>query len=243
MSRQLLRKLSALGYENLGAVRTRGFGCYLLVDSSNTKLLAIEQLPFGLSWVAIHSELLELGLAPQILSVDSCILLLVENSPLATEQIQGLAVRAAQKARRQLFISGVGFVATEQKTKLEPTALILPAVALIATGLLASFWPQEQIEQTGDPMATELSCGLDMGESEIRKWILDAIDSGELVSDAISHNSDLGQIEIIIRSAIGSVISATANISCQDGRQKELSFRADLSGQGYLVSLGEKLDP
>ena len=82
-----------------------------------------------------------------------------------------------------------------------------------------------------------------MEESEIRNWILSAIDSGEVVSDTISQTSELGQIEIMIRNTIGSTISASGTISCQDGRQKQLSFRADLSGEGYLVTLGEKLNP
>jgi len=243
MFRQLLRKLSALGYEDLGGIHTRGFGCHLLSDARSTKWLAIEQIPFGLSWVAIHSELSKVGLAPNILPIDSSILLLVENSPLAASEIQGLAARAANQARRQLFISGVGFVATEQRTKLEPKALMFPAIALIATALLTSFWPQDQSEQKAEPVVPTLLCVLDMEESEIRSWILSAIDSGEVVSDTISHTSEQGQIEIIIRSTIGSAISASGTISCQDGRQKQLSFRADLSGEGYLVTLGEKLNP
>lgn len=243
MSRQLLRKLSALGYEDLGAIRTRGFSCHLLVDGSKNRWLAIEQLPLGLSWAAIHSELSKIGLAPQVLTVDSSILLLVENSPIATEEIQALFARAANQARRQLFISGVGFVATEQKSKLEPKVLIFPTLALVATAMLATFLTQDNSEQETEQILARPQCVLDLEESEIKKWILDAIDSGDVASDTISHNSELGQIEISIRNTIGSTISANGNISCQDGRQNQLSFRADLSGQGYLVTLSEKLDP
>jgi len=243
MSRQLVRKLSALGYEYRGEIKVAGFGCLKLADGSGKQLLAVLENPFGLSWPAIHSEFRVLGLEVAVLQIDGTVVLVLEASRKAINELEGLAGQIKTKASRQLYISGVGFVATEQKQKLNPKSLILPLTALLSTLLMVVIWPKGESLPLSTENEKSASCALDLSPKGQSSWILEKLNSDSKTGDVLSHSSELGQLELQIVQALGTAISATGTISCSDGRKQAISFRADLSGKGFLIPLGQKLDP
>jgi hypothetical protein len=238
------RLLAAKGIVLEKAIALRALTVFLAKDQARNSLLVFRGKLSGPSWPAIAEQLEQAGIEYSLVEVGKPWLVIADN-PSTREELQDLAIRAREHARDQILVPDVGFVSAGKNKRFEPRVLIGPAlVALmsLAFALVPAASPKSN-EQTAVE-APEATCALDLPDAELESFIASSIDlSSSSTSGEVIVDSKLGLLSLEIQQTIGSTQSVTGSIQCQDGRSKSLHYRRDVSANGKLVELSQKLDP
>jgi hypothetical protein len=238
------RLLAAKGIVLGKTIPTRALIVFQANDQGGNALLVLRGRLSGPSWPAIAEQLEQAGIECSLVEVGKPWLVIADN-PSTREELQGLAIRAREHARDQILVPDVGFVTAGKSKRFEPRVLIGPAVVALmslAFVLVPAASPKSN-EQT--PVETQgATCALDLLDGELESFIASSIDlSSSSTSGEVIVDSKLGLLSLEIQQTIGSTQSVTGSIQCQDGRSKSLHYRLDVSANGRLVELSQRLDP
>jgi hypothetical protein len=238
------RLLAAKGIVLEKVIALRALSVFLAKDQARNSLLVLRGKVLGPSWPAIAEQLEQAGIEHSLVEAGKTWLVIADN-PSTREELQGLAIRAREHARDQILVPDVGFVTAGTNKRFEPRVLIGPAlVALMSLAfvLVPAASPKSN-EQT--PVETQgATCALDLLDGELESFIASSIDlSSSSTSGEVIVDSKLGLLSLEIQQTIGSTQSVTGSIQCQDGRSKSLHYRLDVSANGKLVELSQRLDP
>jgi hypothetical protein len=238
------RLLVAKGIVLEKAIAFRALSVFLAKDPTRNTLLVFRGKVLGLSWPAIAEQLEQAGIEYSLVEAGKT-WLVIADSPSNRETLQEMATRARECIREQVLVADVGFVTAGKNKRFEPRVLIGPAlVALMSLALvMIPASSTKSTEQTAVE-TPEATCALDLLDGELESWIASSIDlSSSSTSGKVIVDSKLGLLSLEIQQTIGSTQSVTGSIQCEDGREKSLHYRLDVSANGKLVELSQRLDP
>lgn len=165
------------------------------------------------------------------------------------DQAKQLLPRVSNLARgnlqQEVYLPGVGFLPSALKKRFDFRILFAPALILVITLLIAILQPANLEAPTETPEAeVAISCALDLASHEFENWLeLSIFQAQDTSEDLLVLQTELGLLNLKLKSLLGSTQLFSGYLECQDGRSQNLNFRADSSAKGNLVQLGEKLDP
>ena len=238
------RLLAAKGIVLEKAIALRALTVFIAKDQARNSLLVFRGKLSGPSWPAITEQLEQTGIEHSLVEAGKP-WLVIADSPSNRETLQEVATRARESIKEQVLVADVGFVSAGRSKRFEPRVLFGP-VLLTLMSLALVMIPTSSTKSTEQTIVEtpEVTCALDLLDGELESWIASSIDlsspstSGEAIVD-----SNLGLLSLEIQQIIGSTQSVTGSIQCQDGRSKSLHYRLDVSANGKLVELSQKLDP
>ena len=237
------RLLAARGISLGEPLNLKGLRVYSAYDHNGARLLLRGRIT-GPSWPSISLFLESLGIESSLIDVGKIWILTVD-----TEQTRSILEQLSRIARQSLnelvLVSDVGFVSAGAKRRFDPRRLIGPiafSTVILGFALMPTALP-DQIQQL-PPVVDKVSCALDLSDNEMRKWIAESISARDLAGPKkIFVNSELGSLNLGIEQTLGSTQSVTGSIECKDGRTKQLHYRIDVSANGALIELRQRLDP
>ena len=241
MRNLLSRKLSASGYTIGAKLRLRGVEAICLENRTGNAMLLISGSRFGPSWAQIHKAVEYLTPKPVLLSLGSTPAVLVEDSASARLLIGSIHERAKVDRKREVHLEGVGFVLLDTEVKLELKKFILPAISVALVIALGVFWSAgEPTDQTEVALPALNDCIAELSSAEFEKWLSQTLSSAEVLSGGLQlqKQTELGQLDIVVESTIGSAAKVTGTVTCADGRQLLVNHRIDASGEGAVLELG-----
>jgi hypothetical protein len=241
MRNLLSRKLSASGYTIGAELKLRGVEATCLENRLGTPMLLISSSRFGPSWAQIHKAVEQLAPKPVLLSLGSTPAVLVEDSASARLLIESIFERAKADRNREVHLEGVGFVLLDTEVKLELKKFLLPAISVALVIALGIFWSaSEPTKQTEVALPALNDCIAELSPAEFEKWLSQTLSSAEVLSGGLQlqKQTELGQLDIVVESTIGSAAKVTGTVTCADGRQRLVNHRIDASGEGAVLELG-----
>jgi hypothetical protein len=244
MRQAQLRTLNAMGYTLGDKLKITGLRSYRCVNSLGHEVLLVRGELLGPSWPSIAWYLEQRGEEFKLIEAGG-VWLVVEKKSATSELLAEFIVAAKHSSQQEVYLPQVGFATSEVRKRFEARLLVAPALILMLTLSIAFFRPSEPpIESTLLEQETQISCALDLASDEFDRWleqrIFDALDQSK---DEVILQTELGLLNLITEGSIGSTKRLAGYLECQDGRSLELHLRADSSGKGSLIQLGEKLDP
>jgi hypothetical protein len=246
VSKVFLRKLSALGYQYKSELRLAGLKIHEVLDPVAAGQFLIVQPLVGINWPSVFFLLQANGIEATVSKIDQMIVLVVAGSPLAREVLSGLNAQSKKGKQNQVHIFDVGFIESETKSKFDFRSVLFPCLSALVVIFLAIFWPNESSVSPEIILEeTPISCALDLNQKQIDSIFLENIISNKQLATGATLivESALGVINLSIQESIGSAVSVLASIACTDGRVGDYVFRADVSGSGSIIQLGQKLNP
>jgi hypothetical protein len=241
MRNLISRKLSASGYTIGAKLKVRCVEATCLENRLCTPMLLISSSRFGPSWAQIHKAVEHLVPKPVLLSLGSTPAVLVEDSASARLLIESIFERAKADRNREVHLEGVGFVSLDTEVKLELKKFILPALSVALVIALGVFWSAgEPTEHTEVALPALNDCIAELNPAEFEKWLIETLNSDEVLSGGLQlqKQTELGQLDIVVESTIGSAAKVTGAVTCVDGRQRLVNHRIDASGEGAVLELG-----
>ena len=238
------RLLAAKGITLGRAISTRALIVFLAKDPARNSLLVLRGKVLGPSWPSIAEQLEQAGIEYSLVEAGKP-WLVIGDSPSNRETLQEMATRARECKREQVLVANVGFVSASMNKRFEPRVLVGPALLTLMSLTLVMI-PASSNKSTEQTVVEtpEATCALDLLDGELEGWIASSIDlSSSSTSGEVIVDSKLGLLSLEIQQTIGSTQSVTGSIQCQDGRSKSLHYRLDVSANGKLVELSQKLDP
>jgi hypothetical protein len=238
------RLLTAMGIAVGRSMSTRALIVFLAKDVAINSLLVLRGKVLGPSWPAIAEQLEQAGIEHSLVEAGKT-WLVIADSPSNRETLQEMATRARECIQEQVLVADVGFVTAGKNKRFEPRVLIGPA--LVALMSLAFALVPAASPKSNEQMAVqtqEATCALDLPDGELESFIASSIDlSSSSTPGEVIVDSKLGLLSLEIQQTIGSTQSVTGSIQCEDGREKSLHYRLDVSANGMLVELSQRLDP
>jgi hypothetical protein len=142
---------------------------------------------------------------------------------------------------RQVHLEGVGFVELESKPRPNVNVLALPLFSIVCVVSLGILWGNS--EQAGESVDVGLAmdtCIVELSPAEFENWLIQTLDSEESLSGGqeLQRQTELGQLNIVVETTIGSAAKVTGVAVCSDGRERLVNHRIDTSGEGAVFELG-----
>jgi hypothetical protein len=237
----LSRKLSASGYTIGARLKLRGVEATCLEDRRGNPILLISSSIFGPSWAQIYKALEHLVPAPVLLNLGNTPVILTEDSPSARSLIGAIHERAKVDRKKEVYLEGVGFVPLDTEAKLELKKFIFPAISVALVIALGIFWSaSESTNQAEEELPDLQNCVAEMSSTEFENWLSQTLNSEVVLSGGIrlQEQTELGQLNIVVESTIGSAAKVTGSVTCADGRERLVNHRIDASGEGAVFELG-----
>jgi hypothetical protein len=196
---------------------------------------------YGPSWVQIHSCLEHLVPTPTLITLGNTPSVLIADSSIAKELLEGLFESSNSSRGRQVHLEGTGFVELESKPRPNVKLLALPLASIVFVVTLGIFWGSSQQESQSVEVAPLVgTCIVDLSPAEFENWLSQTLDSEESLSWGLElqKQTELGQLNIIVENTIGSAAKVTGVAVCSDGRERLVNHRIDTSGEGAVFELG-----
>ena len=235
------RKLIAMGYSIGQNLKLRGIEATRLTNQRGDCLLLVSNVFFGPSWVQIHSCLEHLVPTPTLITLGNTPSVLIADSSIAKELLEGLFESSNSSRGRQVHLEGTGFVELESKPRPNVKLLALPLASIVFVVTLGIFWGSSQQESQSVEVAPLVgTCIVDLSPAEFENWLSQTLDSEESLSWGLElqKQTELGQLNIIVENTIGSAAKVTGVAVCSDGRERLVNHRIDTSGEGAVFELG-----
>ena len=235
------RKLIAMGYSIGQNLKLRGIEATRLTNQRGDCLLLVSNVFYGPSWVQIHSCLEHLVPTPTLITLGNTPSVLIADSSIAKELLEGLFESSNSSRGRQVHLEGTGFVELESKPRPNVKLLALPLASIVFVVTLGIFWGSSQQESQSVEVAPLVgTCIVDLSPAEFENWLSQTLDSEESLSWGLElqKQTELGQLNIIVENTIGSAAKVTGVAVCSDGRERLVNHRIDTSGEGAVFELG-----
>lgn len=240
------RKLTALGYSTGKKLKLSGVEAICVQDPLGQSMLLVSNIFYGPSWAQINKSVEHLIPTPSLITLGNTPAVLIADTASNRELIASLFERANASRSKQVHLEGIGFVELDNKAKPELKLLALPMVSIILVVGLGIFWSSSQ-QQSPQPnegvevLTTEDSCIVDANKSEFERWLGESILNQPALSagQEIEMSTDLGQLDALVESVIGSAAKVTGVAECSDGRKRAINHRVDSSGSGAVLELGQ----
>lgn len=222
-------------------MKPRGVEATCLLDRRGNSMLLISSSRFGPSWPQIYKALEHLAPAPVLLNLGSTPVVLAEDSPSARSLIGSIHERAKEDRKREVHLEGVGFVSIDTEAKLELKKFLFPAISVALVIALGIFWSaSEPTDQSEVELPDLNNCVVELSSAEFENWLSQTLNSEVVLSGGLQlqEQTDLGQLDIVVESTIGSAAKVTGTVTCTDGRERLVNHRIDTSGEGAVFELG-----
>ena len=235
------RKLIAMGYSIGQNLKLRGVDATCLTNQRGDCLLLVSNVFYGPSWVQIHSCLQHLVPTPTLFTLGNTPSVLIADSSIARELLRRLFESCNFSRGRQVHLEGVGFVELESKPRPNVNVLALPLFSIVCVVSLGILWGNS--EQAGESVDVGLAmdtCIVELSPAEFENWLIQTLDSEESLSGGqeLQRQTELGQLNIVVETTIGSAAKVTGVAVCSDGRERLVNHRIDTSGEGAVFELG-----
>ena len=237
----LSRKLSALGYSIGQTLNHRGVEAICLTNPRGDCLLLVSSVFYGPSWVQIFKSLEHLVPAPTLITLGVTPAVLIADSSLARDLVGTLFEEYIASRGKQVHLEGIGFVELEGKPRPDLKPLALPMLSILCVVVLGVFWgSSQQTRQAVDVDPVADSCVVDFRQAEFESWLSQTLESESALSGVLElqKQTNVGQLDIVVESIIGSAAKVTGVAVCSDGRQRAINHRIDTSGEGAVFELG-----
>jgi hypothetical protein len=114
-------------------------------------------------------------------------------------------------------------------------------LSILCVVVLGVFWgSSQQTRQAVDVDPVADSCVVDFRQAEFESWLSQTLESESALSGVLElqKQTNVGQLDIVVESIIGSAAKVTGVAVCSDGRQRAINHRIDTSGEGAVFELG-----
>jgi len=233
------RLFSALGIEVGLRIRAPRLQVFMAKNLQGENLLLVRGNGFGPTWANLANNFEGSGQVVKILRVGEywvCVLDCFE----CRELIRMVSAQVTADSKTKILVPDVGFVESNQKRKIDPRHIAIPAIVLVSSIALGAWLNLDAPEDISLGVEEEaISCALDLKPQEFEGWITQQLtkslnaDSRELVSQ-----TELGLLNVRIDQQIGSTQKISAHIECPDGRSQAFDYRGDNTNLGKLMPLG-----
>jgi hypothetical protein len=236
----LSRKLSALGYSIGQELKLRGVEATCLTNQRGDCLLLVSNVFYGPSWVQIFKSVEHLVPTPTLITQDKTPAVLIADSSIARELLGGLFEESKVSRGKEVHLDGIGFVELDCKPKPELKLLALPLASIVVVVILGVFWGNSQQTNQSDEAPIADTCIVDLSPAEFENWLSQTLVSEVALGAGIQlkKQTELGQLNIVVESTIGSAAKVTGRAVCADGRERLVNHRIDSSGEGAVFELG-----
>jgi hypothetical protein len=223
-------------------MRISGLDAYEGLDDGGRRVVVFSGALVGPSWVSIGHILETHAFTFSIVRLGRPYFVTDDSSQLR-QVLQLLWSVSKQSSRDEVFVQEDGFLVSEIPRRFDPRVLIAPAALLaVVTAIGATSLIEPKQEQTIEVL--EMTCALEMRESEFATWLKEKIFEREQTSaKQLVIQTDIGVINLTIEQTLGSTQLISGTFGCDDGRSITLQFRTDEKQGGGFVELGPKLDP
>lgn len=237
----LSRTFLVHGIQVQGKLAVRGLNVWAAEDENQSEILLIRGQALGLPWSVIARELQQAGIQFKIVQLEAVFLVTNDNRQLR-HVLSELNQRAKQERKFRIHVSGVGFAQARNRKRLDLRKLVLPALSVVGTLVVASIFPPSS-QTRPQPTLAKTACASELPTSEFLNWLEDSLYKASKLSSNTNAvvQSEIGEIEFAFRQSIGTTSFVRAKVSCSDGTTKSYSFRTDSEANGVFALL-EELD-
>jgi hypothetical protein len=242
MRATVARKLTALGYSTGKKLKLPGVEAICVQDPLGQSLLLVSNVFYGPSWAQIYKSVEHLIPTPSLITPGNTPAVLIADSASNRELVASIFERANASRSKQVHLDGIGFVELENKAKPELKFLALPLISIIFVVGIGIFWSNNQQQKVGvEAITAAESCIVDANKSEFERWLGESLENQQALSvgQEIQMNTGLGELSVLVESIIGSAAKVTGVAECSDGRKRAINHRADTSGSGAVLELGQ----
>lgn len=233
------RLFSALGIEVGLRIRAPRLQVYMATNLQGESLLLVRGSGFGPNWANLANIFEGSGQVIKILRVGEY-WVCVQDCFECRELIQLVSSQVTADSKTKILVPDVGFVESNQKRKIDPRHIAIPAIVLVSSIALGAWLNLDAPEDKSLGVEEEtISCALDLKPQEFQGWLMQQLteslnaDSREFVAQ-----TELGLLNVRIDQQIGSTQKISGHIECPDGRSQPFEYRGDNTNLGKLMPLG-----
>ena len=233
------RLFSALGLEVGLRIRAPRLRVFMAKNLQGESLLLIRGSGFGPTWANLANIFEGSGQVVKILRVGEY-WVCIQDCFECRELIRLVSAQVTADSRTKILVPDVGFVESNQKRKIDPRHIAIPAIFLVSTMALGAWLNIDVPEDKSLGVEEEaISCALDLKPQEFEGWLMQQLTKSlNAESRDLVAQTELGLLNIRIDEQIGSTQKISGHLECPDGRSQAFEYRGDNTNLGKLMPLG-----